>query len=390
MPSFLIRGLARYAAASAMESRERRRSSYTPSSDSPSKDDTKLSKADLADWQTQMRWLLPLVQATGHRIVIENPKSHEQIVIDKDTKELPLLSLEWMQKYNRQELLEWMAKEKERHIKKEEERQRKLQDRRIAESKGRKRFGSSFTLDEADVKANTNNSQNTNTKGISNYIIPILCLYVFVLFLVGLWVYNSPAFSTERHDKDNQEYYTLLNEAEDSPITVLVTPESFRFDMNEEEVNARKEQRKYYVIDYSTKYDWLFGNVHYAGDQVFGEEYHDGKLCSYMINIEGRMLNGSIRELNDNDVKIICDHYKAFLGKDYVFAELPGLLWGIYEVYIFTKGNMVISLKYRHNELYITCENRPVSAPIEREKDRAREEERKKHRYVPPNPYAYP
>ena len=123
MPSFLIRGLARYFAASAMESRARRQSSYTPPSGTSSDDDKQLSSADLASWQTQMRWLIPFVQATWYQIVIDNPKSHEQIIIDKNTKELPELSLDWMQKYDKQELLEWMAKEKERQQQEEVDRQ---------------------------------------------------------------------------------------------------------------------------------------------------------------------------------------------------------------------------------------------------------------------------
>lgn len=90
MPSFLIRGLARYFAASAMESRTKRQSSYTPSPDSTSDDNKKLSSIDLASWNTHMRWLLPFVQATGDKIVINNPKSHEQIVIDQDIKEFDI------------------------------------------------------------------------------------------------------------------------------------------------------------------------------------------------------------------------------------------------------------------------------------------------------------
>ena len=81
-----------------------------------------------------MRWLIPFVQATGYRVVIENPKSHETIVIDKDTPEFPRLTSEWLKRYNKQEVIEWMAKEKEREIK-----------RRIEEKSGRERFGDSYT-----------------------------------------------------------------------------------------------------------------------------------------------------------------------------------------------------------------------------------------------------
>jgi hypothetical protein len=90
-------------------------------------------------WNKNMRWLIPFVQATGYRIVIENPKSHEKIVIDKDTKVFPRLSSVWLKRYNKKELSEWMEREKE-----------KENARRKAENKGRKRFGNSFTIDEQD------------------------------------------------------------------------------------------------------------------------------------------------------------------------------------------------------------------------------------------------
>ena len=112
MPSFFIRGLARYMAASAME-RRANRSSYNYTPPTPTNNDNELSEADLSSWHTDMRWLIPFVQATGYSIVIENPKSHEQIVIEQNSKELPPLTLEWMKKYNDQELLEWIEKEEE-------------------------------------------------------------------------------------------------------------------------------------------------------------------------------------------------------------------------------------------------------------------------------------
>ncbi|MBR1903012.1 MAG: hypothetical protein IJ826_08575 [Bacteroidaceae bacterium] len=88
-----------------------------------------------------MRWLIPFVQATGYRVVIENPKSHETIVVDKDTREFPRLTSEWLKQYNKQEVDEWMAKDKELEKK-----------RRIEEKHGRERFGDSFTATGYDVK----------------------------------------------------------------------------------------------------------------------------------------------------------------------------------------------------------------------------------------------
>ena len=182
MPSFLIRGLARYFAASAMESRARHQSSFTPTSATSSDDEKQISASELAIWQTQMRWLIPFVQATGNQVIIDNPKSHEQIIIDQNTNQLPELTLEWMQ--NTQELLEWIAMERVRHLKEEEERQSELQARRIAEIRGRERFGNSFTLKEKNIKVNANHNQINNTKWSGNYIIPLLC-FKFISGCIG-------------------------------------------------------------------------------------------------------------------------------------------------------------------------------------------------------------
>lgn len=152
MSSFIIHGLSRFFAASVMESRERRMSSYTPSP-VPSTDTEKdLSDSDLDNWDTQMRWLVPFAQATGYQIVIENPKSHERIVIDQNTEELPSLTLEWMKKYNKEELLEWIDREKGRERLKDEERQKTINARRIAEARGRAKFGDSYTPSEQDIQ----------------------------------------------------------------------------------------------------------------------------------------------------------------------------------------------------------------------------------------------
>lgn len=129
MPSFLARGLARYIAASYMAS------SSSSSSDSPFSGEG-ISKG-IKIWNKSMRWLIPFVQATGYRIVIENPKSHETIVIDEDTQEFPRLTSEWLKRYNKQEIDEWMAKEKESE-----------KIRRIEEKRGRERFGDSFKVSE--------------------------------------------------------------------------------------------------------------------------------------------------------------------------------------------------------------------------------------------------
>ena len=150
MPSFFIRGLARYIAASAMErSVSRSSNNYTPTLID---NDNELSEADLSSWHTDMRWLIPFVQATGYHIVIENPKSHEQIIIDRNTQELPVLTLDWMRKYNKQELLEWMAREKERILHTKEQNEKNKQARSIAEARGRAKFGDNYIPTEQDIQ----------------------------------------------------------------------------------------------------------------------------------------------------------------------------------------------------------------------------------------------
>ncbi len=129
MPSFLIRGLARYFAVSKMAS---------SSSSSTTPDIDEVVEGACA-WNEHMLWLIPFVQASGYRVEIENPKSHEKIVIDKDTKVFPYLTSEWFRRYDKQKLAEWVARENE-----------KEENRRIAEERGCKRFGNSFTIDEQD------------------------------------------------------------------------------------------------------------------------------------------------------------------------------------------------------------------------------------------------
>ena len=131
MPSFLIRGLAKYFAASSM-------ASSSNSSSSSSSGGEGISKG-INVWNKNMQWLIPFTQATDYRIVIENPKSHEKIVIDKDTKELPRLTSEWLNRYNKQEVIDWMSKKEEQE-----------QARQIAEARGRAKFGDSYKLDDKD------------------------------------------------------------------------------------------------------------------------------------------------------------------------------------------------------------------------------------------------
>ena len=131
MPSFYVRNLARYFAVSQMEKMSRPSTPQTPDE----------VTEGVSAWNKNMRWLIPFVQASGYHIVIENPKSHEKIVIDKDTKALPYLSSSWLRRYDKQDLEAWMAKEK------------KMEEaRRIAEERGRAKYGNGYKPSEQEIK----------------------------------------------------------------------------------------------------------------------------------------------------------------------------------------------------------------------------------------------
>lgn len=234
MSYFLIRGLAQYFAASVMERRERR-FSYTPQYDTQSKENKKpLSSADLSSWQTHMRWLLPFVQATNKKVVINNPKSHEQIVIDKDTRELPALTIKWMQRYNKQEIIDWMAEEEEKRNREKEEEQNALELQRMEEECGRARFGDSFISDNHISQYKKPNRQFYNENRKRNCIITmsLIGFYVIILVLLGILLYNSPMFADKRWDKEYEDFYSMMKDAENSPVTKIETPEGFRFDLS--------------------------------------------------------------------------------------------------------------------------------------------------------------
>ena len=131
MSTFYSRGFARYLAAFVMERRSRPSPPPTP--------DNVLE--GVCAWNENMHWLIPFVQASGYRIVIENPKSHQKIVIDKDTKEFPLLSDSWLRQYDKHDLETWMAKEK-----------KKEEARRIAEERGRAKYGNGYRPSEQEIK----------------------------------------------------------------------------------------------------------------------------------------------------------------------------------------------------------------------------------------------
>jgi len=131
MPSFFARNLARYFAASQMEKMSRPSTPQTPD---------KVVEG-VSAWNKNMRWLIPFVQASGYRIVIENPKSHEKIIIDKDTKVFPRLTSSWLRRYDKQDLKTWMEKEK-----------KKEEARCIAEKRGRAKYGDGYQASEQEIQ----------------------------------------------------------------------------------------------------------------------------------------------------------------------------------------------------------------------------------------------
>ena len=112
--SFYSRGFARYFAASVMARRER------PSS-TPKPDEV---LQGVCAWNQNMRWLIPFVQASEYRIVIENPKSHQKL-----------------RRYDKHDLETWMAEEKEAE-----------EARRVAEARGRAKFGNGYIPTEQEIQ----------------------------------------------------------------------------------------------------------------------------------------------------------------------------------------------------------------------------------------------
>ena len=131
MPSFLIRNLARIFALSQMEK--------TSQPLIPSITD-KVAEG-VSKWNKEMLWLIPFVRASGYRIVIENPKSHEKIVIDEKTKDFPRLSSSWLKRYDAQELNTWIANEEKRE-----------KAQRIKEERDRKKYGDAYKASNKQTK----------------------------------------------------------------------------------------------------------------------------------------------------------------------------------------------------------------------------------------------
>ena len=172
-----------------------------------------------------------------------------------------------------------------------------------------------------------------------------------------------------------QKYKAILSEAEKAPITELETPDGFRFDMTESEFDETFAQRESHFTDSLTRskygqllatYDWPLGTEHYAVGRTYSKKFHEGKLCSYEIGINGRIDNGKFVLLSESDINTINDYYKAFLEKNYTFDSL---YLEEEQIYVFTKNNMAITVHKVSDShaIKVKYENRPITAPIERE-----------------------
>ena len=188
----------------------------------------------------------------------------------------------------------------------------------------------------------------------------------------------------EREFEDQEKYNAIMAEAEKSDMTELNTPDGFSFDMTESAFDKEVAKRESAYIDSLTQYegfahyDWLLGTEHYAVDQVYLKEFQDDKLCSYEIDIKGRIVNDKFISITESDIDNVCNYYKSFLKKDFTFESLTRSVIG--KTYVFAKNNMVITIVDEINsfdgKIEITYENRPVTAPIERERQALYESKR--------------
>ena len=182
---------------------------------------------------------------------------------------------------------------------------------------------------------------------------------------------------------NDQKYNAILSKAENSPIIELETPDGFRFDMTESEFDEAFAQRESHFTDSLTRfrygpliatYDWPLGTEHYAAGKTYSKEFHENRLSSYEITINGRIANDKFVWLAESDINTIIDSYKAFLVKDYTFDSL-NLESG--QTYVFTKNNMAITI-HKVSDMHaikVKYENRPVTAQIEREIEAFRKNE---------------
>ena len=193
-----------------------------------------------------------------------------------------------------------------------------------------------------------------------NNIIMKKLLTITALF-VGLII----AISSCKSESDYEKYLRMINEACSSPVTELVTPDKFNFNMSEDEYNSFIDSLPHKDIDDYTY--WLF----HIEDEVYAAsfsepDFFEEKLCKYKIWINHRIVNDSLEDLSPNDINKIVEHYKTSLGEECELAVLPERLITS-DTYLLIKGNLAITITRSHSSgsLFIECENRPASFEVE-------------------------
>ena len=167
---------------------------------------------------------------------------------------------------------------------------------------------------------------------------------------------------------DYDKYYELMNEAANSPITVLTTPDGINFNISTEEYNSYIYGLPQKELDYQIYYPLSIESEVYAARFSAGL-FYEGKLCGYDISIGERIVNDTLKNLFVDDVKKVVEHYKIALGEDCKMAILPEM-WPEFDTYVLTKGNLAIEVTRSHYSglIKIAFFNRPISINIKEEK----------------------
>lgn len=189
-------------------------------------------------------------------------------------------------------------------------------------------------------------------------------LLTIALLSAGLAIALSSCKSKSDYDK----YLEIMNDASNSPVTELVTPDSLSFNMDEDKFNSYIENVPHKEVDYKTYWPFHIGDDVYAAS-FSNPKFYEGKLCRYEIWIDDRIENDSLRNLYPDDITKIVEYYKTALGDECELAILPERLM-FADTYLLTKGNLTITFTRDDSDgdIRIICENRPVSINVEEEK----------------------
>ncbi len=164
---------------------------------------------------------------------------------------------------------------------------------------------------------------------------------------------------------DYDKYMEIRRNAVNSSITVVDTPEGFRFDMSEDKWNKALNDLnpKEYGVD--TYYEWQLGNKKYAG-YIYKVRFYEEKLCYYEIWIKGKFNKGKLIKLNSNDIDNIISYYKNKIEDetDYICSSEIDLS---FTTHVWEKENMILELLCPTESDYpliIKCMNNPAWASV--------------------------